>query len=127
MCPYCNHDCSVGYGMCHCGCGAKTNIATSTYTTSLGHRIVKGAPSMYRNGHRAKKHSTTVNSALNAKTASIIRAIYAYEDIAQVEIARMFQVSAAAICKILMFDSYKDAGIATKKELEDYYSSFPSH
>jgi len=66
----------------------------------------------------------TSNSALNSSFARIIRAMYVHDEVPQKDIAKAFGVSPAAICKIVMFDSYKDAGIATKKELEDYYSSF---
>lgn len=123
-CSFCGDKCEVGYAMCHCGCGLETNIATSTYTTALGHRIVKGKPSMYRNGHRAKLDNKTSNSSLDSQRARIVRAMFAHQHMMQKDIARFFNVSAAAISKILVFDSYTNAGIATVKELDDFYSSF---
>ena len=26
LCPYCGPSCVIGYGLCHCGCGAQTNL-----------------------------------------------------------------------------------------------------
>lgn len=122
-CNYCTDNCEFGVGKCHCGCGADTNIATSTYTTALGHRIVKGNPSMYRNGHSAKRLQSSTNSRLSPQEARIIRAMFASQNLLQKDIASLFGVSEAAVSKILMFDSYSDAGIASQKELDDFYLS----
>lgn len=42
---------NVPYGFCHCGCGAKTNLATMT---SKREGIVKGEPRRYLPGHHAR-------------------------------------------------------------------------
>lgn len=45
-------DPSVPYGYCHCGCGRKTNLATTT-RPALG--VVKGEPVRFCQGHGRRK------------------------------------------------------------------------
>jgi hypothetical protein len=47
-CPYCEKECRVGYGKCHCGCGADTSLAT---TTIRKRGDIKGKPVKLVRGH----------------------------------------------------------------------------
>lgn len=43
-CRYCEGECSVGYGMCHCGCGGRTNTKKSPVA-------LRGVPQKMLRGH----------------------------------------------------------------------------
>lgn len=47
-------ECQIPYGLCHCGCGQKTNIATQNHTSQ---GLVKGTPHRYCKGHGRFKES----------------------------------------------------------------------
>ena len=50
----CDHhpDCTLPYGVCHCGCGEATKVITRT---DLRQGYVAGRPNLYRQGHNAKR------------------------------------------------------------------------
>lgn len=52
LCPYCGYLCPVGYGKCHCGCGAITNQIPQSESRR---GIKKGNPYKYLLGHGTRK------------------------------------------------------------------------
>lgn len=47
-CRYCGASCLIAYGLCHCGCGQKTNIPSRT---SAKNGSLKGRPNIFILGH----------------------------------------------------------------------------
>jgi hypothetical protein len=50
-CQYCQDDCGIPYGLCHCGCGKTTNIASKTWALR---KLVKDTPRKFVMGHQGK-------------------------------------------------------------------------
>jgi hypothetical protein len=48
----CEPGCTIPYGTCHCGCGAKTTIARQNHTKQ---RLTRGEPTWYIRGHAGRK------------------------------------------------------------------------
>lgn len=61
-CPYCQTQCQVGWGYCHCGCGEQTTRSPARRLCSDVY-VHKGDPLKYRQYHHARNHASRHPSA----------------------------------------------------------------
>ena len=58
QCPYCDAECLIEFGCCHCGCGRKTNLCPRN---DRPRRWIKGFPQKFLKGHtdieRPRQHA----------------------------------------------------------------------
>lgn len=100
LCPWCEDECDVGPGLCHCGCGEHASLSNMNRWVN---GIAKGAPYRTLRGHHARQ--------LSDQDVRDIRHLYATTEITQDELAEMFGVSQVTICRVMLYDSHKTAGI----------------
>lgn len=87
-------------GLCRCGCGMRTPIATKTRAS---HGIAKGKPLFFIKGHRTTGLTAT---KLTAADVTAIRTRHARGETVT-EIARSYGLSRTPIQKILMGKSWR--------------------
>lgn len=111
ICPHCGESCEVGAGHCHCGCGKETVPAQHTRTT--GSRLV-GVPNKYLHGHTGQR------KRLTRQQVREIRYLYATDDTwTQVKLAKRYHIAQSTVASIVIFKTWKNAGIATEEEMKE--------
>lgn len=107
LCPYCGQDCEYGAGYCHCGCGKQAPLTAYTH---IAQGRIKGLPSKLAPGHYRRKGEGSLTLAQVRQA----RFRYASQDVSISDLAREYNVSHPSMRRVLMFETYADAGIDTQ-------------